>query len=83
MSNSWDPDQNQHSIGPDLGPNCLQRLSADDTSKELINKYILEFFFFFHDALSLTQAKDINTGQFCLLAHLMMYFGILYPTTCK
>ena len=21
------------SVGPDLGPNCLQRLSADDTSK--------------------------------------------------
>ena len=27
-SNSLDPDQDQHSIGPDLGPNCLQRLSA-------------------------------------------------------
>ena len=25
MSNSLDPD----SVGPDLGPNCLQRLSAD------------------------------------------------------
>ena len=22
----------QHFVGPDLGPNCLQRLSADDTS---------------------------------------------------
>ena len=33
MSNSLDPDQdrqNGHSVGPDLGPNCLQRLSADD-----------------------------------------------------
>ena len=27
VSNSLDPDQN---IGPDLGPNCLQRLTADD-----------------------------------------------------
>ena len=27
-----DPDQNRHSVGPDLGPNCLQRLSADDKS---------------------------------------------------
>ena len=25
-----DPDQDQHAIRPDLGPNCLQRLSADD-----------------------------------------------------
>ena len=30
VSNSLDPDQNQHSVDPDLGPNCLQRLSADD-----------------------------------------------------
>ena len=25
-----DPDQAQHFVGPNLGPNCLQRLSADD-----------------------------------------------------
>ena len=31
MSNSLDADQARHSVGPDLGPNCLQRLSADDT----------------------------------------------------
>ena len=30
VSNSLDPDQDQHSVGPDLGPNCLQRLSTDD-----------------------------------------------------
>ena len=28
MSNSLGPDQAQHFVGPDLGPNCLQRLSA-------------------------------------------------------
>ena len=26
-----DPDQARSSVGPDLGPNCLQKLSADDT----------------------------------------------------
>ena len=31
VSNRLDPDQARHSVGPDLGPNCLQRLSADDT----------------------------------------------------
>ena len=39
MSNSLVPDQDQHYIGPDLDPNCLQILSADDKSqarKELI-----------------------------------------------
>ena len=32
VSNSLDPDQARHFVGPGLGPNCLQRLSADDTS---------------------------------------------------
>ena len=33
MSNSLDPDQARQFVGPDLGSNCLQKLSADDTSK--------------------------------------------------
>ena len=33
VSNSMDPDQAQRFVGPDLGPNCLQRLSADDKSR--------------------------------------------------
>ena len=32
MSNSLDPDQAVCSVRPDLGPKCLQRLSADYTS---------------------------------------------------
>ena len=30
-----DPDQARQSVGPELGPICLQRLSADDTSVNL------------------------------------------------
>ena len=30
MSNCLDPDQDRCSVGPHLGPNCLQRFSADD-----------------------------------------------------
>ena len=33
VSKSLDPDQARCFIGPDLGPNCLQRLSADKTSR--------------------------------------------------
>ena len=33
-SNSLDPDHDRQNVGPDLGPNCLQRLSADDTRKQ-------------------------------------------------
>ena len=30
MSNSIDPDQTWRFVRPDVSPNCLQRLSADD-----------------------------------------------------
>ena len=30
MSNGLDPDQDGAFFGPDLDPNCLQRLSADN-----------------------------------------------------
>ena len=33
VSNSLDPDQARHIVGPDLGTDCLQKLSADDTSR--------------------------------------------------
>ena len=33
VSNSLDPDQYQHSVGPDLGPVCFLRLSADNKSR--------------------------------------------------
>ena len=33
VSNCMDLDQARCFVGPDLGPNCLQRLSADNTSR--------------------------------------------------
>ena len=36
MSNSLDPDQDQHSVGPDLGGNCLQLYSG----VTLVNVYV-------------------------------------------
>ena len=36
MSNSLDPDQARCSVGPDLDPNCLQMLSADDTYRQTV-----------------------------------------------
>ena len=38
MSNGLDPDQDRRSVGPDLGPDCLQRLSADDKVAASISK---------------------------------------------
>ena len=48
MSNNLDPDQAGLFVGPDLGPNCSQSLSADDTlvGKELSTTIILEMISF-------------------------------------
>ena len=37
MSNRLDPDQDLQNIGPDLDPNCFQKYSADDTSRQRVN----------------------------------------------
>ena len=34
MSNNSDPDQDRQTVGPELGLNCLQRLSADNKSQQ-------------------------------------------------
>ena len=36
VANRLDPDQARRFVGPDPDPTCLQRLSADDTSKQRI-----------------------------------------------
>ena len=38
VSNSLDPDQDRHSVGPDLGPNCLQMLPTDNETKVAAHK---------------------------------------------
>ena len=38
MSNSLDSDQARQIVGPDLGPNCLPRLSADDTGSQRVKE---------------------------------------------
>ena len=39
VSNSLDKDQARHFVGPDLGSNCLQLLSADDKSRERVRDH--------------------------------------------
>ena len=34
VSNSLDPEQAPPNVGTELGPSCLQRLSADNTSRQ-------------------------------------------------
>ena len=40
MSNRLDPDQTRHFVGSDLDSNCLQRLSADKTCREIFKRPI-------------------------------------------
>ena len=56
MSKSLDPDQARHFVGPDLGPNCLQMLSADNksrSSKELNTKQLVDTTFWLKPWLKL------------------------------
>ena len=50
MLNRLDPDQARLFVRPDLGPNCLQRLSADDTNtnrqRVTWNTVIISVFFY-------------------------------------
>ena len=61
VSNSLDLDQDPCSFSPDLGPNCLQRLSAD--SKKKLSRARKEFKFCNLVALfilKLTEAYFVN-----------------------
>ena len=44
VSKSLDRDQVRHFVGPDLGPNRLQRLSVDKAGKELNTKQLVYTF---------------------------------------
>ena len=84
MSNSLDPDQAWPFVGPDLGPNCLQRLSADNKSplveKELKHQVgFLIFFFFFSEKISLNISCKSSASQ---IIH-MKYQDILHEKEKK
>ena len=40
MSNGLDPGQARQFLGPDLGPNCLQSFSADDTGRQSVKRIL-------------------------------------------
>ena len=44
VSNSLDPDQARHFVGPGLDSICLQRFSADIAGKELNTKQLVDTF---------------------------------------
>ena len=46
VANRLDPDQARLIVGPDPDPTCLQRLSADDTSKQRVKLKIKSYYLF-------------------------------------
>ena len=64
MSNSLDPDQARHFIEPDLSPNCLQVLSAEDTSRQRDNECkhkSLKFCLYLTTIASKPKAHNVTT----------------------
>ena len=51
VSNCLNPDQAQHFDGPDLDPDCLQRLSADNTSRIRVKSPYLYFYVLYFRAV--------------------------------
>ena len=56
MSNSLDPNQAQHIVGPDLGPIFLQKLSAESNSRQIVFKTNIQ-------RKLITQAKSVLAIQ--------------------
>ena len=43
VSNRLGPDQARHFVGPDMGPNYLQKLSADNTRRQRIKHKVFKY----------------------------------------
>ena len=81
VSYSLDPDQARHYVRPDLGPNCLQRLSADDKIRRKQATSLLisvDFSILFETVMSTLLFVDIHANHqaeqcFSFIFHPFMY----------
>ena len=78
VSNSLDSDQARHFVGPDLGPNCLQRLSADDTSIETKSWILIDVYIKIISRQHLYRDKELNLDR-CIYDY-FIYVTILSNT---
>ena len=58
-SKSLDPDQVRQNIGPDLGPNCLQMLSADGSGRQSVNGNLTVRIFSIHKTVRFKTNNNI------------------------
>ena len=59
VSKSLDPDQARQNIGPDLGPNCLQMLSADGIGRQSVNGNLTVRIFSIHKTVRFKTNNNI------------------------
>ena len=64
VSNSLDPDQARHFVGPDLGPNCLQRLLAVGSNFFHLAKVLVCFLLVLLLYVPSQQQWSLQDGQF-------------------
>ena len=87
MSNSLDPDQARRFVGPDLGPNCLPRLSADDTGRQRVKRMLHECQVLIDNSVlrvTVWHHEALPKGQICLsIPHTHDTFFFLHTFGCQ
>ena len=69
VSKSWDPDQVRHIVGPDLDPNCLQMLSADDTSRQRVQQDLVFYHFITNEEGKVLWCSKLAIGSVIVHRH--------------
>ena len=62
VSNGLDTDKDRHSVIPALGPNCIQRLTAEDkvaSSRHRVNEVVEAKLFTVHKKVSLRFRRNL------------------------
>ena len=80
---SFDSDQARYFVGPDIGSNCLQRLSADGTGRQIVNQTVLLYSTrkpeLILNAVEFTILTICLLGIFsCFCCHLLTFFKIIF-----
>ena len=76
VTNSMGPDQARHFVGLDLGPNCLQRLSTDDTSRQRVTQWLSQLYLYIPLQKELLYMYLVNiTYHYFLLNNMHLCFG--------
>ena len=74
MSIILDPDQARCSVGPDIGSNCLQRLSADGASRQRVNQPVS--LFTIRKPELILNAVEFIVLTLCMMVNFSCFFAV-------